>query len=137
MRTKVSIRYFELVNGYSSRSSDRFDAKNKLYSGIVHGHHVHPKSLGGLDVDSNIVYITAQEHYELHRLLAGMFDIGASARNKMSFAFEKMSEYGELDANRYAMKVEPPRRTVQQKKQDHNTMVLKFLAKNSPKKKHK
>jgi uncharacterized membrane protein YciS (DUF1049 family) len=134
LKTKVSVNYFELAKKYAVRSSDRFDAKSRLYSGVVHGHHVHPRSLGGSDVESNIVYITAQEHYELHRLLAGMFAIGASARNKMTYAFHMMSEAGDLDANRYAMKVEPPRKTQQQKKQDHNTAVLRFLAKNTPKK---
>jgi hypothetical protein len=115
-RTKVSIRYFELVKEYASRSSSRKDAKDKLLGSVIHGHHIHPRSLGGSDTSTNIVYITAREHYELHMLLAGMFDVGTDANKSMTFAFNSM---GTEDS--YAKPIIPTKKRC--KKDDTNAFL--------------
>lgn len=54
---------------------------NKLYNQLIEGrlnnkpngycelHHIKPKSIGGSDVSSNLVYLTAREHYIAHLIL--------------------------------------------------------------------
>lgn len=44
--------------------------KNKTFNGYGEKHHIIPKSLGGSDHKSNIVKLTAREHFIAHRLLA-------------------------------------------------------------------
>jgi len=44
--------------------------QNLLIDGYIENHHIIPKSLGGSDEESNIVALTAREHYIAHLLLA-------------------------------------------------------------------
>lgn len=48
------------------------NAKNRNITGYTEKHHIVPKSLGGLDIDSNLVPLTAKEHYIVHLLLTKM-----------------------------------------------------------------
>lgn len=47
-------------------------AKERLIDGYVEKHHIVPKSLGGTDDRSNLVILTAREHYLCHLLLTKM-----------------------------------------------------------------
>lgn len=47
-------------------------------------HHIHPKSLGGLDIESNYALLTPKEHYVVHHCLA------RTGNGKMSCAFWRM-----------------------------------------------
>lgn len=47
-------------------------AKNRIIDGYVEKHHVIPKCLGGIDERSNIVILTAEEHFVAHLLLMKM-----------------------------------------------------------------
>ena len=47
-------------------------AKDRLIDGYVEKHHIIPKSLGGTDDKSNLVILTAREHYLCHLLLTKM-----------------------------------------------------------------
>jgi hypothetical protein len=54
------------------------------------GHHVIPKSWGGLDTRDNIVRLTAKEHYMAHAFLWKM-NVSTGYHNKMMHAFNAMS----------------------------------------------
>jgi hypothetical protein len=47
--------------------------KRVCINGYVERHHVFPKSLGGTDDSSNLVALTAREHFIAHMLLARMY----------------------------------------------------------------
>ena len=51
-------------------------------------HHIHPRSLGGADDETNIAYLTAKEHFVAHLLLTKMLE-GEDLR-KMQYALSKM-----------------------------------------------
>lgn len=54
--------YHEFINGIlSSRSNVKFEHSER--------HHIVPRCLGGKDDDSNLVYLTYQEHFIAHKLL--------------------------------------------------------------------
>lgn len=67
-------------------------ANNRLTSGYVEKHHIIPKSLGGIDEQSNIVALTAREHFICHQLLTKM-TTGYEQR-KMKFALGKFVQDG-------------------------------------------
>lgn len=46
------------------------NAKNQIREGYLEKHHIVPKSVGGSDDKSNLVLLTAREHYLCHWLLA-------------------------------------------------------------------
>lgn len=60
------------------------NAHNRLLSGYVEKHHIIPKSIGGLDVESNLVTLTAREHFVCHLLLTKM--LTGSHKQKMIHA---------------------------------------------------
>lgn len=46
--------------------------KIRILDGYKESHHIVPKCMGGSDEESNLVYLTASEHYVAHQLLAKM-----------------------------------------------------------------
>lgn len=48
-------------------------AKNRTLHGYKENHHIVPKCMGGTDNISNLVYLTADEHFVAHQLLVKMF----------------------------------------------------------------
>jgi hypothetical protein len=48
-------------------------ARGRILEGYQERHHVIPKSIGGNDESSNIVVLTAEEHYIAHLLLVKMY----------------------------------------------------------------
>lgn len=60
------------------------NAKNRSISGYTEKHHIIPKSLGGSDSDSNIVKLTAREHFICHWLLTKTTT--GTSRQKMVYA---------------------------------------------------
>ena len=69
------------------------------YSGVndismVEKHHIIPRSLGGLDVESNIVSVPPRVHYILHLLLYKM--TSGEDRKKMWYAVWNMSNRGQI-----------------------------------------
>lgn len=63
--------------------------KNK-YEGYTESHHILPKSLGGSDEKTNLVDLTAREHYICHLLLTKMFDKDTPEYFKMLKAYNMM-----------------------------------------------
>lgn len=64
--------------------------KNNPYEGYVECHHIVPKSLGGTDEKSNLVNLSAREHFICHLLLAKMYSEGTINYHKMVKAFMMM-----------------------------------------------
>ena len=60
------------------------NAKTRHLSGYKERHHIIPKSLGGTNYKSNIVKLTAKEHFVCHHLLVKM--VTGDAKKKMSYA---------------------------------------------------
>lgn len=89
-----------LVNKYTSwYNSIVSQAKHRsTISGYVEKHHIIPKSLGGTNDQSNIVSLTAREHFICHRLLTRMTT--GNLRRKMLHALGKF-----IQANRYQSRI--------------------------------
>ena len=66
-------------------------AKNRTeLSEYYEKHHILPKSLGGSNDETNLVKLTAREHFICHWLLVKMYEKGSVERKKMLFAFWRM-----------------------------------------------
>ena len=61
-------------------------ASNRLVEGYTEKHHITPKCMGGNDAKSNIVRLTAKEHYLCHRLLCEIYP----SKNGLVFAYWMM-----------------------------------------------
>ena len=66
-------------------------AKNRTLDCYKEKHHILPRSLGGSNDKSNLVELTAREHFIVHMLLC-KFTVG-EARRSMLYAFKAMSYY--------------------------------------------
>lgn len=64
--------------------------KNPLKEGYKEKHHIIPKSLGGSNDKSNLVYLTAKEHYICHLLLVRITQNDKIAYKKMLCALFKL-----------------------------------------------
>jgi len=74
LQNKYTKIYYQIIN----------NAKNRLLEVGMYTerHHIVPKSLGGNNLDSNLVSLTAREHFICHRLLVKM----TSGNNKRKMA---------------------------------------------------
>ena len=73
--------------------------KNHPLDGHVEKHHIIPKSLGGSNKKSNLVALSAREHFICHRLLVKM-TIGKD-KMKMSFALRNLKNRENKYQQRY------------------------------------
>ena len=77
-------------------------SKNRnCLNGYFETHHILPKSLGGDNDKTNLVNLTAREHFICHWLLVKMFDKGTKERNKMLYAFWIMKSNSDDNGKRY------------------------------------
>jgi hypothetical protein len=68
----------------------------------VERHHIVPRSLGGDDNETNLIRLTAREHFICHALLAEMYEEGTNEWYKLNHAFMMMkAESAEHGGNRY------------------------------------
>lgn len=74
LQNKYTRWYFNIIN----------TAKNRPITGYTEKHHIVPKSLGGTNAKSNIVPLTAREHFICHRLLTKM--VVSEFKSKMVYA---------------------------------------------------
>lgn len=72
--------YFKLIK------NRRENHPNNCY---IENHHIIPKSLGGKDLKTNLVLLTAKEHFIVHYLLTKMFS-NKTKKAKMIMAFSLM-----------------------------------------------
>lgn len=84
-------QYYTIINHAIARipqTATRKEAKNIL--SYTERHHIIPKSLGGTDDYTNLVWLTAEEHLQVHLLLPKMV---AEAKNirKMTLAAVRMA----------------------------------------------
>jgi hypothetical protein len=70
-------------------------ARSKL-EGYSEKHHILPKCMGGSDLKSNLVYLTAKEHFIVHALLSRIYP----DNNKLQFAFYLMASCGVHSKNK-------------------------------------
>lgn len=90
--------YFKIIR--SARDQNR-----KKGSGVYYeAHHIVPESFEPFGKKSSLVMLTAQEHYECHRLLAEAFKHHPVYSKKMLWAFHRMaySKKRKLTAEEYA-----------------------------------
>jgi hypothetical protein len=80
IENKYTKIYFNIIN----------KAQDRTVSGYVEKHHIIPKALGGDNSRSNIVKLTAKEHFICHRLLVKMVT-DKEAKAKMSYAVWQLS----------------------------------------------
>ena len=64
-------------------------------------HHILPKSLGGSNDETNLVKLTAREHFICHWLLVKMYKTGSIERKKMLCAFWRMRQSSTKSPQRY------------------------------------
>lgn len=64
-------------------------AKNRVYDGYTEDHHIIPKCMGGTDDSSNIVSLTAEEHFLIHILLVKLHP----GNHNLIFAVKLMCEH--------------------------------------------
>lgn len=77
-------------------------AKNRTeLSEYYEKHHILPKSLGGNNDETNLVKLTAREHFICHWLLVKMYEKGSVERKKMLFAFWRMKSNPDDNGKRY------------------------------------
>lgn len=84
--------YYSIINRANARS----------VSGYTEKHHIIPKSLGGSNNPSNLVSLTAREHFICHMLLTKM--VVGKYRQKMSHALWAMSTLKKDCQERYKLK---------------------------------
>jgi hypothetical protein len=74
INNKYTTWYFNLISKAQTRS----------ISGYTEKHHIIPKCLGGDNSSTNLVHLTAREHFVCHRMLTKMVD--TSVKHKLVFA---------------------------------------------------
>jgi hypothetical protein len=77
---KYTTTYYNIIYRAQARATDA--------TSYTENHHIIPKSLGGLDIPSNLVKLTAREHFVCHLLLVKM--LTGNAKHKMAFALSRM-----------------------------------------------
>lgn len=82
-----TIRYYEIINTANNRAPGTLSRRQaKAIVGYIESHHIIPKSLGGTDDTNNLVWLTANEHLEVHLLLVKMVEDKESLRKMHSAA---------------------------------------------------
>jgi hypothetical protein len=67
-------------------------ARSRKKEGYTEGHHIIPKCMGGDNSKSNLVRLTAREHFICHQLLVKM--VSSERRSQMALAATKMWQRG-------------------------------------------
>lgn len=87
IENKYTRWYYDIINNAKSRNiKNKKEAKTVI--GYAEKHHIIPKSLKGLDVKENLVFLKAREHLICHMLLTKMV-IGQD-KIKMQYALGRM-----------------------------------------------
>lgn len=94
---KYSVHYFKLIS--KAKNQNRIKSK-KIY---FEDHHIIPKSLNGTDDKSNLVLLTAREHYIAHLLLTKA--VNKKYKLKMIIAFDYMNTQIKNDNRRYSSRI--------------------------------
>jgi hypothetical protein len=95
LQNKYTTWYYNIVHIAQSRLTQ---------PDYVERHHIIPKSLGGTNENTNIVKLSAREHFVCHWLLTKM--VVGDNRSKMIFAFHRMFSSSKLQ-ERYSNGITP------------------------------
>ena len=95
-RCMTDNKYTKTYNQITTRAISR------IIVGYRENHHVVPRSMGGTNAKSNIVSLTAREHFICHWLLTKM--VTGADRAKMVYALRMMRVSNDLQ-NRYETKI--------------------------------
>lgn len=76
-------------------------AKNRILNCYKEKHHIIPKCLNGTNEESNLVYLTAKEHFICHRLLCLIYPNSS----KLKYALWMMMNVKRKDQDRYKISV--------------------------------
>jgi len=83
-------KYYKIISIANARCLGNVSRRiAKSIVGYVERHHIIPKSLGGTNDSENLVWLTAQEHLEVHILLTKMVE-GDEPNRKMHAAAIRM-----------------------------------------------
>lgn len=103
-------RYYEIIaraNSICPRNIKKTEAMK--IRGYIEDHHIIPKCLGGLDIVSNKVWLTAEEHFTCHKLLTEMTEDNANGKmwsalwRMMNRQSKNQSRDYIIDAKEYAI----------------------------------
>lgn len=92
-------KYYSIIstaNNICPRSMKKTEAIS--IRGYIEDHHIIPKCLGGKDIISNKVWLTAEEHFTCHKLLTEMTE--GNANGKMWSALWRMMNKQSKNQNR-------------------------------------
>lgn len=82
-------KYFKIISRAQARCPSSFKRKQvRVIMGYAERHHIIPKSIGGTNHIDNLIWLTANEHFECHLLLIEMLE--GPARRKMLSALTRM-----------------------------------------------
>jgi hypothetical protein len=85
--TEFTKKYYEIINAANNKAPGFLSRKRaKAIIGYVERHHIIPKSLGGKDTIDNLVWLSANEHLEVHMLLPNMVDDNEQKRKMFAAA---------------------------------------------------
>ena len=87
--TKYTKWYYSIID----------NARLRVIEGYTEGHHIIPKCLGGDNSKSNLVRLTAREHFICHQLLVKM--VATEHRSQMALAATKMWQRGKNQQRDY------------------------------------
>lgn len=90
-----SMDYHKLYNNIIN------NAKSKNYDGYTETHHIIPRSVGGTDDKSNLVKLSAREHFLCHYILTKMYEPKTAPYYKMLNAFIMMMHCKTAEQQRY------------------------------------
>ena len=85
---------------YSIIDKAQSQLRSKNCEVYYENHHIIPKSLGGLDVEENMVLLTGREHFICHWLLYKFSE--GNDKHKMAHAWFMMYQFSKFDKSRYS-----------------------------------
>lgn len=85
INNKYSTLYFQIIE----------QAKTRINNCYTESHHIIPKSLKGQDVSSNLVDLTAREHWLVHKLLTKMTTGNNKQRMMYAFGMFRVNKTGD------------------------------------------
>lgn len=119
---KYTTAYFCIINR----------AKIRTLNGYSEEHHIIPKSIGGSNHSTNLVLLTAKEHFICHRLLTKM--TFGEAKRKMTFAAWAMTmrnnnnKYDRISARTYSYLKEERAKLLRGTKVSETTLEKRRIA---------
>jgi hypothetical protein len=87
IENKYTCWYYNIINSAKTRNI-RNKKEAKTVIGYSEKHHIIPKSLNGLNVKENLIFLTAREHLICHLLLTKMVE--GQDKIKMQYALGRM-----------------------------------------------